>query len=105
MPTELTILLPAYEEAENLNHLLPALHTALQKLCVPYEILVIDAAERRDATPEICKTHNAAHIRRRGGSQYGHAIRTGIEEAKGRYTICMDADGSHNPDFIAKLWE
>jgi len=41
---------------------------------------------------------------RRGGSLYGHAIRTALEEARGEWIIFMDADGSHNPGFLPELW-
>ena len=40
---ELSIVLPAYEEAVNLKHLLPRLNAVARGLPPSYEILVIDA--------------------------------------------------------------
>ncbi len=101
---QLSIVMPAYEEAENLRWILPRLHKALQVLTVPYEILVVDTSTPHDDTANICVGAGVRYIPRRGGDKYGHAVRTGIQEAYGQYIIFMDADGSHSPDFIQKLW-
>lgn len=101
---ELSVILPAYEEAENLNMLLPALRGVLKGLGVSFEIVVVDASTPRDATPEICERHSVRYVARSGGGLYGHAIRTAQKVALGRYIITMDADGSHGPSFIPKLW-
>jgi dolichol-phosphate mannosyltransferase len=42
-------------------------------------------------------------VPRRGGPLYGDAIRTAIEEVRGRLTVFMDADGSHTPEFLPEL--
>lgn len=101
---ELSIVLPAYEEADNLDHLLPELKRVLGEMGVDHEILVIDAPEERDATRTVCNKHCALYIPRQGGGLYGHAVCTGIKEAKGHFVIFMDADGSHNPSFLPFLW-
>lgn len=102
---ELSIVLPAYEEAANLAVLLPKLHTVAQTLASSHEIVVVDTESPRDATPQICQQHNARYVARRGGNLYGHAIRTALMEAQGKYVVFMDADGSHNPVFLPELWQ
>jgi len=102
---ELSIVLPAYEEAESLKVLLPALQSVLLRLGPSHEILVIDTPEPRDASPKICTDAGATYIPREGGDCYGHAVRTGIARSRGRHVVLMDADGSHNPEFIERLWE
>jgi dolichol-phosphate mannosyltransferase len=102
--TELTVMIPAYREAAALRTLLPKIVAAAGALTPSYEVLVIDTQERMDDTDDVCAIWDARHIRRRGGDQYGDAIRTGIAEARGRYILCMDADGSHNPASFASLW-
>jgi len=101
---ELSIVLPAYEEAENLRLLLPALKAVAAALTPSHEILVVDASQPRDATPEVCAEHGVTYLPRRGGDYYGHAVRTGIADSRGRSVILMDADGSHNPTFLPQLW-
>ncbi|MGO8700719.1 MAG: glycosyltransferase [Limisphaerales bacterium] len=102
---ELSVVLPAYEEAANLEKLLPALHQSAAALRVAYDILVIDAQQPRDETPEICRKNGVRYVPRGQGPLYGHAVRTALEEARGQWVIFMDSDGSHNPSFLPKLWE
>ncbi|MDE1171697.1 MAG: glycosyltransferase [Verrucomicrobium sp.] len=103
-PVSLSIVLPAYEEESNLVHLLPRLKEALAGLQVDGEILVVDAETPRDGTPAVCAAQGVRYVPRRGGSSYGDAVKTGIDEAAGEWVVFMDADGSHNPGFISKLW-
>jgi dolichol-phosphate mannosyltransferase len=101
---ELSIVIPAYREAENLRILLPRINSACGGLGVAFEVLIIDTMEPMDDTREVCQLDNVRYINRRGGNRYGDAIRTGIAEALGKYVIVMDADGSHTPEFIPKLF-
>jgi dolichol-phosphate mannosyltransferase len=102
---QLSIVLPAYEEAVNLEFLLPKLHSVAKQLTPDYELLVVDTETPRDASPEICHRLNARYVPRRGGNLYGHAVRTGQAEARGRSVVFMDADGSHDPEFLPSLWQ
>jgi dolichol-phosphate mannosyltransferase len=101
---ELSVVLPAYEEAENLRNLLPALKASAGAITASYEILVVDTATPRDATPEVCADIGVTYVPREGGDYYGHAVRTGIARSRGQYVVLMDADGSHSPTFLPKLW-
>ena len=104
MQDSLSIIIPSYTEAENLEVLLPKLKKSMETIEGDYEVFVIDALEKIDETEEICKKNGFFHVHRRGGSKYGDAIRTGIDCANNFYSIIMDADGSHDPAFISKLW-
>jgi dolichol-phosphate mannosyltransferase len=105
MTPELTAVLPAYQEAVALRQLLPALTASLAELTGAYEIIVVDSQQPLDDTEAICRLHGVGHVWRRGGPLYGDAVRTGIAEARGRYILLMDADGSHNPAQIKRLWQ
>jgi len=98
-------VLPAYEEAANLEMLLPLLRQSAASLATTWEILVIDTQQPRDATPEVCRKNEVRYVPREQGPLYGHAIRTALREATGQWVIFMDADGSHNPAFLPSLWE
>jgi len=102
---KLSVIMPCYLEEENLRLLLPRLVTEVTKIGDPYEILVIDTMHAMDNTKEVCEANNVSYIPRTGGNNYGDAIRTGIDHARGEYTIFMDADGSHSPEFISKLYK
>jgi dolichol-phosphate mannosyltransferase len=101
---ELSIILPAYQEEESLRSLLPALKSEAAKLTPSHEILVIDAPDPIDDTMKVCELNGVIHISRTGGNTYGDAVRTGIGRSRGQYVLFMDADGSHNPAHMARLW-
>jgi len=103
---ELSIILPAYLEEENLNLLLPRINSAAHDLCSSnnYEILIIDTVLPMDGTQVIAKQYNTIYLNRTPSNSYGDAIRTGIKAAQGKWTIFMDSDGSHYPEFIKSLY-
>lgn len=101
---ELSILIPAYVEGENLRIILPKINSILQKLVDTYEIIVIDTVQVMDDTPLVCKNNNAHYYNEPRSDSYGNAIRTGIEKINSNYTIIMDADGSCNPEYIPILY-
>ena len=96
--------MPAYEEADNLVILLPKLREVATSFGVTFEIVVVDTEQPRDRTPDVCQKEAVRYVPRHGGPLYGHAIRTALGQAQGRWVVFMDADGSHNPTFIASLW-
>ena len=102
---ELSVVLPAYHEEENLSVILPKLNEVLAATGLVHEVLVVDAHLPADNTGEICRANGARCVNRKNSDFFGDAIRTGIEEAKGTYVIFMDADGSHTPGFIPRLLE
>lgn len=101
---ELSVVLPAYREEENLRVLLPRLRKALAGIGAGSEILVVDTMAAMDMTAEICAEEGVTYVNRTGGNAYGDAVRTGIARARGRYILFMDADGSHTPEFIPRLF-
>jgi dolichol-phosphate mannosyltransferase len=96
--------MPAYLEEENLRLLLPRLKRELASIGEPFEILIVDTMQPMDNTKEVCALCGVTYLPRENGNNYGDAIRTGILHAQGEYTIVMDADGSHSPEFIHKLY-
>jgi len=101
---ELSVVLPAYREADSLRTLLPVLVPAVKALSIDSEIIVCDSMTPLDATAEVCALHGVIYRRRTGGEAYGDAVRSGISASQGKYVVLMDADGSHNPKELVKLW-
>jgi len=102
---KVSVIIPSYLEEENLRIIIPRLKNEMQKLGNDYEILVIDAMHAMDYTEDVCKNNNVTYLNRTNGNNYGDAVRTGIANANGEYIIFMDADGSHSPEFINKLYK
>jgi dolichol-phosphate mannosyltransferase len=101
---ELTVMIPAYLEGVALRDLLPKIKAAAEALTPDYEVMIVDTQEPMDDTGAVCAANEVRYINRSGGNHYGDAIRTGIREARGKYMLCMDADGSHNPSYFASMW-
>jgi dolichol-phosphate mannosyltransferase len=102
---DLTVVLPAYLEEENLRLLLPRLRAALESLGVHWEVIVVDTMTPLDKTPEVCRVNGCIYVARVGGNNFGDAVRTGISHSSGRRVLFMDADGSHPPEFIVDMWD
>jgi dolichol-phosphate mannosyltransferase len=100
----LSVVLPAYSEEENLRLLLPRIQSELHKLGCTWEVIVVDTIQPLDHTPEVCEQNLVRYVPRRGGNEFGDAVKTGIAEAQGEFILFMDSDGSHPPEFIRSLF-
>lgn len=97
----LSVVIPAYREAENLQIILPKIHEALKGM--DYEVNIIDTMEPLDDTEAVCLQNDVNYYHREGGNLYGDAIRTGIKVAQKDHILIMDADGSHSPSDFDKM--
>jgi len=99
---DVSVILPVVNEAENLGILIPRLVALLGRERLTHEIVVVDGASS-DGTRETAEALGARVVmeRRRG---YAGALETGFAEALGDYVLTLDADQSHDPDFIVKMW-
>jgi len=97
------ILMPAYNEAENLKILLPVIPIKIKGLEIG--VLVVDDGSE-DETVAVVKKHGhlaISNLINRGG---GAALRLGydiLKNAGAHICITMDADGQHQPQEIEKL--
>lgn len=101
---EISIILPSFNEEENLRLLVPRIKEWCEGLHAGYEILVVDTQRPMDGTPELCAEEGVTYVPRAGGNRYGDAVRTGIATSRGKYVLFMDADGSHPPHFLQELY-
>ena len=100
----LSVVLPAYLEEENLRLLLPRIASVLETIGIDTEIIVVDAMAPLDGTAAVAAAAGAVALPRAGGNTYGDAVRTGIAAARGEWVVFMDADGSHPPEWVGKLF-
>ncbi len=102
---ELSVVVPAYNEAGRLE---PGLRRAVEYLAgrgCPYELLVVDDGSR-DATAAVAAAFAASgvrvirHERNRGK---GAAVRTGVAASRGERVLISDADFSTPIEEVEKL--
>lgn len=99
---DVSVVIPALNEAPNLYRLLPLLRDTLNRLEVSWEILVVDG-NSLDGTQKVVEDAGARYVCETSPG-YGVALLRGIEEASGAYVVTMDADQSHPSTFIERLW-
>jgi len=97
---EVTILLPAYNEAQSIGTTI----SRIRELHPDFEVLVIDDGST-DNTLKVAMDAGANVWPHPYNIGNGAAVKTGLRMARGEWIIMMDGDGQHNPDDIARLLE
>lgn len=99
---DLSIVIPALQEGENLTTLLPEVRAAAESLGIQVEILVV--TQGADPLTAAAAQSAGATVVNQREPGYGGALREGFRTARGQYLLTMDADFSHPPHFIRDLW-
>lgn len=110
---ELTVLIPAFNEGENVTLLVSRLTPILDRAVATWEILFVDDGSRDDTLSRIRVLAEAdARIRAVSFSRnFGKeiALAAGLDHAHGRAVVIIDADLQHPPEtietFVAKWRE
>lgn len=95
MAKKISIIIPAYNEEDNLIHNIDRIHYWLNKLKFDYQIIVSDDGST-DKTSEIALKCNATLIRSEKNKGKGHALREGLKYAIYNNVLMLDADLSVN---------
>ncbi len=106
MPPDLSIVLPAHNEAENIAPMAAALKEVAGNLGA-IEIVFVDDGSR-DTTLAALRAASAADSAVRYVSftrNFGHqpALRAGLRHARGRAVVVMDSDFEHPPELLPQL--
>ncbi|MFO7605360.1 MAG: glycosyltransferase family 2 protein [Desulfurivibrionaceae bacterium] len=96
--TEVTILLPAYNEELAIGSTVRNLRDRYPG----YEVLVVDDGSSDD-TARMAEEAGARVKSHPYNIGNGAAIKTGLRAATGDWIIMMDADGQHEPEDVARL--
>jgi glycosyltransferase involved in cell wall biosynthesis len=105
---KLSIVVPLYNEVENIPLLHQALITAIAPLQYPWEVILVDDGSKDESLPALEKLADADkdHVRvvalRRNFGQTA-AIAAGIDHADGDIIILMDADMQNDPADIPMM--
>ena len=107
LPGKLSLCLPAFNEAENIDDTLLSARSILPELVEDFEVVVVDdgssdgTGERvRDVANLDGRVRLVTHEQNRG---YGAAVRSGMMAATGDLVAFMDSDGQFSPLDLTQL--
>ncbi|MCP4250198.1 MAG: glycosyltransferase family 2 protein [bacterium] len=103
---DLSILIPTYNEADNIGELLRRISRVVVERKIPCEVLVLDDQSPDGTAMTAFETDVPIVVRvieRTGPRGLSPAVIDGIEQARGEYVLVMDADLQHPPESIVDL--
>jgi dolichol-phosphate mannosyltransferase len=101
------VILPTYNECDNIVELIQALHSHLERQGFDYEVVVVDD-NSPDGTARVVREAfgNDGRVRlfvRNDERGLATAIRHGIERSEGDIIVVMDTDFNHDPKAVPQL--
>lgn len=105
---DLSIIIPAYNEAANLGELFRRLRLVIEPLKLTYEIIVVDDGSE-DSTIDLIRSEHESnsdiklvHLSRNFGHQA--ALHAGLDYSCGAAVVTMDGDLQHPPELIPRMF-
>ncbi|MGC8628742.1 MAG: glycosyltransferase family 2 protein [Candidatus Micrarchaeia archaeon] len=95
-----SIVIPTFNEAENIKEAIEKVKQQLNYIGIPYEIIVVDKYSK-DGTAKVAKKLGARVLFDKEGK--GSALVKGLKTAKGDILVSMDADLSNEPKELELL--
>ena len=106
---DLSIVVPAYEEAESLPELAERIRAACEGAGLTFQVWIVDDGSRDDTWAAVQALHEddprIAGLRFQRNYGKSAALSVGFERARGRYVVTMDADLQDDPAEIPGLVE
>lgn len=109
MPVSLSIIIPTYNERENIARLIESVSAILKKDHLSHEIIIVDD-NSPDGTAELIgslkkKYASLVLVRRSGKLGLSSAVMAGIAKARAPVVAVMDADFSHPPALLPRMYD
>ncbi|RFZ84449.1 glycosyltransferase [Mucilaginibacter terrenus] len=109
---KISVVIPAFNEQENIPVLVQALRKVLDKLTYDYNVIFVDDGSK-DGTISVLRTLNnldgrIEYIKLSRNFGHQNALKAGLDHADGDCVICMDGDMQHPPELIPAFlskWE
>ncbi len=107
--TELTVIIPVLNEADNIALLLGRLVPILERCVASYEIIFVDDGSSDGTMEAVERAHDkdpavgAVSLSRNFGKEV--AIAAGLDHARGAASVIIDADLQHPPEMIETFVE
>jgi dolichol-phosphate mannosyltransferase len=102
--TDLSVVIPAYNESGNIGALVTEINQALSGV-VSYEILIIDDGSNDGSAEEALNAGRHVRVlRHKNRTGKSRALVSGFQAARGQWIATLDGDGQNNPLDLARLW-
>jgi glycosyltransferase involved in cell wall biosynthesis len=102
MQKELSVIVPAFNEAKGIGQTIDNLRRALAG--VDAEIVIVDDGST-DGTGDAAEAAGVRVIRAEENRGYGAALKTGISETTSKFVAIIDADGTYPADKLPAMLE
>jgi glycosyltransferase involved in cell wall biosynthesis len=104
-----SVILPAYNEEQNLRHAVDSARMVLSQIATDWEIIIVDDGSS-DGTPALCdelvtQCDKVRVIRHASNKGYGAALTSGIFAARHELIFFTDADGQFDLRELERLIE
>ncbi len=104
---EISVILPVYNEAENIERVISEIDAVLTRTGKGFEIIAIDDGSR-DGSQKILETiaNSNPQVRAlffRANRGQSAAFDAGFRHVSGKYVVTMDADGQNDPNDIPRM--
>lgn len=107
-PPQLTVIIPIYNEEDNIQLLYDRLLSVMQSMQVTYEFIFINDGSRDRSIfllKDLAKAHSEVKFIN-FSRNFGHqiAVTAGLDRAKGEAVVIIDADLQDPPELIAEMY-
>jgi polyisoprenyl-phosphate glycosyltransferase len=105
---ELTVVIPFYNEEQNIPRILSGMEKVLDSAGIDYELIAVDNGSG-DRTSKLIDAYSSRNRRIRKARVetnlgYGHGVLTGLGQARGKFIGWMDGDGQVSPERMVALY-
>ncbi|MFH0732109.1 MAG: bifunctional glycosyltransferase/class I SAM-dependent methyltransferase [Candidatus Omnitrophota bacterium] len=102
MKKDISVIIPAINEEGNIGSVINRAKLVIEKLGASYEIIIVDGGSTDNTVLE-AYAHGVRVLKQREKG-FGAAIKQGVFVSAGDFIVTMDADLSHEPDYIYDMW-
>ncbi len=106
---DISVIIPIYNEEENIGHLYKRLSAVMEKLGVSYEFIFVNDGSR-DKSIHLIKELSTTHAEVKYidfSRNFGHqiAVTAGLDKSAGQAVVIIDADLQDPPELIAEMYQ
>lgn len=105
---KLSVIIPAYNEAESIEETIVSLYSCLQKNNIPHEIIVVNDNSKDDTLVVLerikLNIYSLVIYTNEGPNGFGYAVRYGLEKFNGECVAIMMADLSDSPEDLIQFY-